>query len=52
MSFDEALDRMAAAMFDPEKVKMENVAGSGGAVNEANPSIARFPILPFLSKPL
>src|SRR3989441_5951088 len=37
MSFDEAFDRMATATakFNPEKIKMEDVARSGGAVDEA-----------------
>lgn len=37
LSFDEAIDRMAtaAAKFNPEKIKMEDVARSGGAVDEA-----------------
>ena len=37
LSFDEAFDRMAAATakFNPEKIKMEDVARSGGAVDEA-----------------
>jgi ParB family transcriptional regulator, chromosome partitioning protein len=37
LSFDEAFDRMATATakFNPEKVKMEDVARSGGAVDEA-----------------
>ena len=37
LSFDEAFDRMAtaAAKFNPEKIKMEDVARSGGAVDEA-----------------
>ena len=37
LSFDEALDRMATATakFNPEKIKMEDVARSGGAVDEA-----------------
>ena len=36
LSFDEALDRMtkAAAKFNPDKIKMEDVARSGGAVDE------------------
>src|SRR5207249_1723976 len=36
LSFDEAFDRMATATakFNPEKIKMEDVAGSGGAVDE------------------
>jgi len=36
LSFDEAVDRMtkAAAKFNPEKVKMEDVVRSGGAVDE------------------
>jgi ParB family chromosome partitioning protein len=36
LSFDEAFDRMAAATakFNPEKIKMEDVARSGGAVDE------------------
>jgi ParB family chromosome partitioning protein len=36
LSFDEALDRMtkAAAKFNPEKIKMEDLAKSGGAVDE------------------
>ena len=36
LSFDEAIDRMAtaAAKFNPEKIKMEDVARSGGAVDE------------------
>ncbi len=35
LSFDEALARMAAATakFNPEKIKMEDVARSGGAVD-------------------
>jgi ParB family chromosome partitioning protein len=37
LSFDEALDRMttATAKFNPEKIKMEDLARSGGAVVEA-----------------
>jgi ParB family chromosome partitioning protein len=37
LSFDEAFDRMvtATAKFNPEKIKMEDVARSGGAVDEA-----------------
>jgi ParB family chromosome partitioning protein len=37
LSFDEAFDRMASATakFNPEKIKMEDVARSGGAVEEA-----------------
>ena len=37
LSFDEALDRMttATAKFNPEKIKMEDLARSGGAVDEA-----------------
>ena len=37
LSFDEALDRMATATakFNPEKIKMEDVARSGGAADEA-----------------
>jgi ParB family chromosome partitioning protein len=37
LSFDEAFDRMATATakFNPEKIKMEDVARSGGAVGEA-----------------
>ena len=37
LSFDEALDRMATATakFNPEKIKMEDVARSGGAVDGA-----------------
>ena len=37
LSFDEAFDRMATATakFNPEKIKMEDVARSGGAVDEA-----------------
>ena len=37
LSFDEAFDRMvtATAKFNPEKIKMEDVARSGGAVEEA-----------------
>jgi ParB family chromosome partitioning protein len=37
LSFDEALDRMttATANFNPEKIKMEDLARSGGAVDEA-----------------
>jgi ParB family transcriptional regulator, chromosome partitioning protein len=37
LSFDEVLDRMAAAIakFNPEKIKMEDVARSGGAVDGA-----------------
>lgn len=37
LSFDEALDRMAkaAAKFDPEKVKLNDLARSGGALEEA-----------------
>lgn len=37
LSFDEAFDRMATAMakFNPEKIKMEDVARSGGAVDES-----------------
>lgn len=36
LSFDEVFDRMAAATakFNPEKIKMEDVARSGGAVDE------------------
>jgi ParB family chromosome partitioning protein len=36
LSFDEAFDRMATATakFNPEKIKMEDVARSGGAVDE------------------
>lgn len=36
LSFDEALDRMATATakFNPEKIKMEDVARSGGAADE------------------
>ena len=36
LSFDEALDRMATATakFNPEKIKMEVVARSGGAADE------------------
>lgn len=36
LSFDEAFDRIATAIakFNPEKVKMEDVARSGGAVDE------------------
>jgi ParB family chromosome partitioning protein len=36
LSFDEAFDRMAiaTAKFNPEKIKMEDVARSGGAVDE------------------
>jgi ParB family transcriptional regulator, chromosome partitioning protein len=36
LSFDEAFDRMATATakFSPEKIKMEDVARSGGAVDE------------------
>ena len=36
LSFDEAFDRMATAMakFNPEKIKMEDVARSGGAVDD------------------
>ena len=37
LSFDEAFDRMATATakFNPEKIKMEDLARSGGAVDEA-----------------
>ena len=37
LSFDEAFDRMATAIskFNPEKIKMEDVARSGGAADEA-----------------
>ena len=37
LSFDEAFDRMATATakFNPEKIKMEDVARSGGAADEA-----------------
>lgn len=37
LSFDEAFDRMATATakFNPEKIKMEDVARSGGVVDEA-----------------
>jgi ParB family chromosome partitioning protein len=37
LSFDEVFDRMATATvkFNPEKIKMEDVARSGGAVDEA-----------------
>jgi ParB family chromosome partitioning protein len=37
LSFDEAFNRMATATakFNPEKIKMEDVARSGGAVDEA-----------------
>ena len=37
LSFDEAFDRMATATakFNPEKIKMEDVARSGGTVSEA-----------------
>jgi ParB family transcriptional regulator, chromosome partitioning protein len=37
LSFDEALDRMmtATAKFNPEKIKIEDLARSGGAVEEA-----------------
>ena len=37
LSFDEAFDRMAiaTAKFNPEKIKMEDLARSGGAVDEA-----------------
>jgi ParB family transcriptional regulator, chromosome partitioning protein len=37
LSFDEALDRMmkAAAKFNPNKVKLDDLARSGGAVDEA-----------------
>ena len=37
LSFDEVLDRMATAIakFNPEKIKMEDVARSGGAVDGA-----------------
>ena len=37
LSFDEALDRMATATdkFNPKKIKMEDVARSGGAADEA-----------------
>jgi len=37
LSFDEAFDRMttATAKFNPEKIKMEDVARSGGTVDEA-----------------
>jgi ParB family transcriptional regulator, chromosome partitioning protein len=36
LSFDEAFDRIATALakFNPEKIKMEDVARSGGAVDE------------------
>ena len=38
LSFDEALDRMATATakFNPEKIKMEDVARSGGAADESD----------------
>jgi len=38
LSFDEAFDRMATATakFNPEKIKMENVARSGGARDESD----------------
>ncbi len=38
LSFDEALDRMAtaAAKFNPEKIKTEDVARSGGVPDESN----------------
>ena len=38
LSFDEAFNRMATATakFNPEKIKMEDVARSGGAVDEAD----------------
>ena len=37
LSFDEAFDRMtiATAKFNPEKIKIEDLARSGGAVDEA-----------------
>ena len=37
LSFDEVLDRMtsATAKFNPEKITMEDLARSGGAVDEA-----------------
>ena len=37
LSFDEAFDRMtvAAAKFNPEKIKLDDLARSGGAVDEA-----------------
>ena len=37
LSFDEAFDQMATATakFNPEKIKMEDLARSGGAVDEA-----------------
>ena len=37
LSFDEAFDRMASATakFNPEKIRMEDLARSGGAVDEA-----------------
>ncbi len=37
LSFDEAFERMATATakFNPEKIKMEDVARSGGGVDEA-----------------
>ena len=37
LSFDEVLDRMtsATAKLNPEKIKMEDLARSGGAVDEA-----------------
>jgi ParB family chromosome partitioning protein len=36
LSFDEAMDRMAkaAVKFNPEKIKMEDLAKSGGAPDE------------------
>ncbi len=38
LSFDEAFDRMATATakFNPEKIKMEDVARSGGAADESD----------------
>jgi len=37
LSFDEALDRMtkAAAKFNPDKIKMDDLAKSGGVTEEA-----------------
>lgn len=37
LSFDEALDRMtqAATKFNPEKIKMDDLAKSGGVPDEA-----------------
>ena len=38
LSFDEALDRMmnAAAKFNPDKIKLDDLARSGGAADEAD----------------